>query len=241
MRRTVRLAILALAMGLASACSHLPELPQIPSVGSPRGPEATPGLAPRERVRLAVDLLDQGDEGRAEVELRAVLEEQPTNGAAQRLLQQITEDPHTLLTGTPRAYTVRQGDSMSALADRYLGDALMFYALARYNDLEAPNQLSAGQRLMIPMRPGVTIASASAPAGSTPPGPGSAPLGLRGGDPERANQLRLQGLQQLNTGNVDSAISLLRQAQALDAGNPAIQRDLDRALRLQAALGSGRG
>jgi Flp pilus assembly protein TadD len=66
-------------------------------------------------------------------------------------------------------------------------------------------------------------------------------LPLRGIDPARANQLRLQGLQQLNTGNVESAISLLRQAQALDSENPAIQRDLDRALRLQAALGSGPG
>jgi hypothetical protein len=241
MKGSIRLALMAIAVGFAGACSHLPEMPQMPSM-RPGGPEATPGLSPRDRVRLAVDLLDEGDEQRAEVELRAALEEQPNNGAAQRLLQQITEDPRTLLTGTPRPYTVRQGDSMSALADRYLGDALMFYALARYNDLAAPNQLSAGQRLMIPMRPGVVVASAAAPVESTPP-PAStaAAMPLRGIDPARANQLRLQGLQQLNTGNVDSAISLLRQAQTLDSENPAIQRDLDRALRLQAALGNGPG
>ena len=238
MRGSVRIAMLAIGAALASACSHLPEMPQMPSIS--RGPEATPGLSPRDRVRLAVELLDGGDEQRAEVELRAALEEQPNNGAAQRLLQQITEDPHTLLTATPRPYTVRPGDSMSALAERYLGDALMFYALARYNDLEAPNQLSAGQRLMIPMRPGVTVASASPSEGATPPA-SSAAMPLRTGDPERANRLRLQGLQQLNSGNVDGAISLLRQAQALDAGNPAIQRDLDRAVRLQAALGPNRG
>jgi hypothetical protein len=239
MRFSVRLAMMALAVGLASACSHLPEMPQMPSISS--GPEATPGLSPRDRVRLAVDLLDQGEEARAEVELRAALEEQPNNGAAQRLLQQITEDPRTLLTGTPRAYTVRQGETMSALAERYLGDALMFYALARYNDLDAPNQLSTGQRLMIPMRPGGVVASASAPVDSTPPPASAAAIPLRGIDPARANQLRLQGLQLLNTGNVDGAISLLRQAQTLDSENPAIQRDLDRALRLQAALGSGPG
>lgn len=209
----------------------------MPAVGGRA--DATPGLSARDRVRLAVDLLDRGDERRAEAELRAALQEQPNNGAAQRLLQQITADPHTLLTATPRPYTVRQGDSMSALAERYLGDALMFYALARYNDLEAPNQLAAGQRLMIPMRPGVSVAS-SPSEGAAPPA-STAALALRTGDPEQANQLRLQGLQQLNAGNVDSAIALLRQAQALDVGNPAIQRDLDRALRLQAALGSGRG
>ena len=232
MKTSVRVAMIAIAVGLASACSHLPEMS---SIGRP---EATPGLSPRDRVRLAVELLDGGDERRAEVELRAALEEQPNNGAAQRLLQQITDDPHTLLTATPRPYVVRQGDSMSALAERYLGDALMFYALARYNDLDAPNQLSAGQRLMIPMRPGVTVASASPSEGAIP---STAAIPLRTGDPERANQLRLQGLQHLNAGNVDSAISLLRQAQGLDAGNPAIQRDLDRALRLQAALGPHRG
>jgi hypothetical protein len=232
---------MAIAVGVAGACSHLPEMPQMPSI-STREPAATPGLSPRERVRLAVELLDEGDEQRAEAELRAALEEQPSNSAAQRLLQQITEDPRTLLTATPRPYTVRQGDSMSALAERYLGDALMFYALARYNDLEAPNQLSAGQRLMIPMRPGVVVASAAAPVeGATPPASGAAAMTLRGIDPARANQLRLQGLQQLNTGNVDGAISLLRQAQVLDSENPAIQRDLDRALRLQAALSSGPG
>jgi hypothetical protein len=232
-----RLVLVAAGMCLASACSHLPELPQMPRAG---GPQATPGLSPRERVRLAIEQLDRGEETLAEAELRAALDEQPDNSAARRLLQQITEDPQTLLTGTPRAYTVRQGDSMSALAERYLGDALMFYALARYNGLEAPNQLAAGQRLTIPMRPGVTVASAPAP-GEGAPSPSAPALQLRSGDPERANQLRLQGLQQLNTGNVDDAIALLRQAQSLDQGNPAIQRDLDRAVRLQTALASRAG
>src|SRR5262245_47453733 len=109
MRPFFRFALLALGACLATACSHLPDLPHASNVAQP---EATPGLAPRERVRLAIDLLDNGDESHAEVELRAALAEQPSNGAAQRLLQQITEDPRTLLTATPRPYTVRQGDSM---------------------------------------------------------------------------------------------------------------------------------
>jgi LysM repeat protein len=238
MKDFVRLALIAFGVCLASACSHLPELPQLP--GSVAAPQATPGLSPRDRVRLAADQLDRGDAAHAEAELRAALEEQPNNSAAHRLLQQITDEPQTLLAGTARAYTVRQGDSMSALAERFQGDPLLFYALARYNNLAAPNQLSAGQRLMIPLRPGLTAASVSPSEGGTPP-LSSAAIPLRGGDPDRANQLRLQGLQQLNTGHVDSAITLLRQAQSLDAGNSAIQRDLDRALRLQAALGTNRG
>lgn len=235
----LRLTLMAIGVCFAAACSHMPDLPTMPNVART---EATPGLSARERVSLAIGLLDDGNEEQAGAELRAALEEQPNNRAAQRLLEQITDDPRTLLGGNARPHTVRAGETMSELADRYLGDPLLFYALARYNDLDAPNQLSAGQRLMIPHRPGVTVASAPAPA-ERPPSPSAAPTIAqpRGIDASRANQLRLQGLQDLNAGNVDSAVTLLRQAQMLDDANPAIQRDLDRALRLQAALGGGPG
>jgi hypothetical protein len=65
-----------------------------------------------------------------------------------------------------------------------------------------------------------------------------APPRAAGIDPARAGQLRLQGLQRLNTGDVNGAVTLLRQALSLDEGNPAIQRDLDRAVRMQASLRS---
>lgn len=235
----VRFALMAIGACFATACSHMPDLPITPNAART---EATPGLTPRERVSLAIGLLDDGNDEQAAAELRAALEAQPNNRAAQRLLQQITDDPRTLIGDNARPHIVRAGETMSELADRYLGDPLLFYALARYNELEAPNQLSAGQRLMIPHRPGVTVASAPAPAETapSPATPANAPP-PRGIDANRANQLRLQGLQHLNAGNVDSAVTLLRQAKMLDDANPAIQRDLDRALRLQAALGGGPG
>jgi hypothetical protein len=55
----------------------------------------------------------------------------------------------------------------------------------------------------------------------------------------RANQLRLQALEHLNGGNADRAVALLQEAQRLDAASPTIQRDLNRALRVQAALRGG--
>jgi Tfp pilus assembly protein PilF len=239
MKASIRLTLIALGVALASACSHMPELPHMSTPGHVA--QATPGLSPRERVSLAVGMLDEGNDEQAAAELRAALQEQPNNRAAQRLLQQITEDPRVLLGANAHPYTVRAGETMSELSDRYLGDPLMFYALTRYNGLEAPNQLSAGQRLMIPHRPGVTAASAAAPVESAPPPAPAAIPQPRGIDAARANQLRLQGLQQLNAGNVEAAITLLRQAQMLDDANPAIQRDLNRALRLQAALSGGPG
>jgi hypothetical protein len=242
MRSHLRAFVLVVGALAASACSHLPGMPRAtPSVAA----EATPGLTPRERVRLAVELLDSGDDERASLELNAALADQPDNRSAQRLVNQISADPRTLLQGPDRAYVVRQGETMSELAQRFQGDALLFYALARYNNIEAPNQVAAGQRLTIPLRPGISLASATAPAPLD-----SAPVeGVVAAAPEptptettaRANQLRLEALRLLNTGQVDSAVPLLRRAQTMDPANAAIERDLERAERLQAALGGIRG
>lgn len=231
-----RIAAAALAAISLAACSHLPELPDMTPMASP-----APDAAPRERVRAAIELLDRGDERRARAELAATLEAQPGNVTAQRLMQQIEADPRELLGRESRPYVVRQGETMSQLAERFLGDPLLFYALSRYNGLAAPNQLAAGQTLMIPRR---AVAAAAPPAALRTE---DAPVDVAAAatpaavDPARANRLRLRALQQLNVGQVDSAVALLRQAQQLDAGNAAIQRDLDRALRLQASLRGGAG
>jgi hypothetical protein len=238
MRLNVRAFAAVLGALTIGACSHLPQLPSITG-DAPAAP-----ATPRDNVRNAIELLGQGDEWRARAELRAALNAQPNNVTAQRLMQQLESDPRTLLTGAPRPYIVRPGETMSQIAERYIGDGLMFYALARYNGIDAPNQLAAGQQIMIPRRPGVavqeTAANEVAPPLEPPVASGAA-TPPRSGEASRANALRLQALQQLNTGRVDSAVTLLRQAQSLDANNPAIQRDLARAVRLQASLRSRGG
>lgn len=72
---------------------------------------------------------------------------------------------------------------------------------------------------------------AGRPARATPPRPAASAANL-----VRASQLRAQGLEQLNRGAVDRAIALLQQASQLDPGNALIKRDLDRALRIGAAV-----
>jgi len=227
-----------------SACASLPQIsmPSLPG-STPAAPERA---SAREYVRAAVEELNVGNENSARAELRAAMEMQPGNNAARRLMEQIEGDPREMLGESARTYTVRSGETMSELAGRFLGDPLLFYALARYNGLEAPNQLSAGQTLSIPRRAsaGSTYASAATPSSAPTDRLGSAPTPAAtprppGSDPTRAGQLRLQGLQRLNTGDVNGAVGLLRQALALDSGNPAIQRDLDRALRMQTSLRAG--
>jgi hypothetical protein len=233
------LAILAALM--ASACSHMPSGVHDALQG------ALPANSSEERVHEALALLERGEAEDARRQLEAVLRRDPGNHTAQRLLEQINGDPRAQLGARSRRYVVREGDTMSGLAERYLGDPLLFYALARYNNI-APRDLAAGATLMIPERArapsaaasraptnaALTAAHAPAPPAAITPAP-SVPTNTQAS--ARANQLRLQGLERLNAGDAGGAVALLQQARALDGANPAIQSDLSRAQRIQASLG----
>lgn len=187
---------------------------------------ATPGLNVRDRQRRSVDLLATGQSEQARVELQAVLAEQPGNATARKLLDQIEKDPRVLLGEKNYPYKVRPGESMSVLADRLLGDSLMFYALARYNGISDPSQMEVGRTLLIPgvpRKPAPVVAKPATPVAPTR-------------NPARAAQYRAQALEQMNRGGIHQAATLLRQAQSLDPGNPAIQKDLERAQRIQASV-----
>ncbi len=218
-----------------AACAQAPKggpvtaaSPGATGTAVPTGPVATPGLSARERQNRAVELLATGQGVLARAELLAVLAEHPGNAVARKLLDQIDRDPRELMGDKHYVYKVRPGDSMSSLADRLLGDSLMFYGLARYNNIVDPSQMSVGQVLLIPGVPRKAVPAK--PAAGAPPA--AAPAGQR--NPVRAGQLRGQALEQMNRGAINKAVGLLRQAVALDPGNPVIQRDLDRAVRIQA-------
>lgn len=229
---------LILAMGLAltlAACAQTPtkgpSLLNVPAAATKPAAApaivATPGLAPRERQRKAVELLGTGQSAQARAELVALLDEQPANPVAKKLLDQIDLDPKVLMGEKNYAYKVRPGETFSVLADRLLGDPLMFYGLARYNGVTDPSQAEVGQTLLIPGTPRKV-----APAVATAPKP-AAPLAAAR-DPARAGKLRGQALEQMNRGQINQAVALLRQAQALDPASAVIQKDLDRAQRIQA-------
>jgi hypothetical protein len=227
-----------LAMTLAACATTTPGV--VPTATGPNKVQAapaapvvtaTPGLAARDRQRLAVDLLGDGHSEQARAELVALLSEQPANAVARKLLDQIDRDPRMMLGEKNYPYSVRAGETMSELAGRFLGDPLMFYALARYNNIAAPSQMEVGQSLLIPGVP-----RKAAPVAAKPGAPNAAAQR----NAARAGQLRAQGLDQMNRGAIHQAVVTLRQALQLDPANPAIQRDLDRAVRIQATVRGGR-
>ena len=47
-------------------------------------------------------------------------------------------------------YTVKSGDTLSAIAQRYYGDGNEYMKIARANGIDNPDHIQAGQRLKIP-------------------------------------------------------------------------------------------
>ena len=267
MTRTIRLRnwLTAAAAGaLLQACASAPKVapaptPEpapLPAVAAPAPApaaspfQATPDLAPRDRVMKILTLLNDGQRDQARAEAVELLKQEPGNMLAQSLFDQIDKDPKLLLGEMNFPYRMQPGDSLSILAQRFLGDRFLFYALARYNNIDKPGAAEVGQTILIPGVPNRIPPRAARPArpesdeaaidarlkrnapAPTPPTAPARPVR----DPARAAALRGQALAALNGGAADRAVSLLRQASALDPGSAPIQRDLVRAERILAAM-----
>ncbi|HTK34136.1 MAG TPA: LysM peptidoglycan-binding domain-containing protein [Caulobacteraceae bacterium] len=222
------------ATSLLAACASGPTVVPAPPAPRPAAPVAVqappaPVVPPRERIRRAVDLLSHGQPQPARTELTALLAEQPGDRTAMGLIEQIDRDPRALLGERNYPYKIRPGETLSILAERFLGDPLLFYALARYNGIDAPDTAEVGRTLLIPGTP--KKAAPPPKTATTPPG-AAAP----GANVARADQLRRAALDAMHKGAVDRAVALLEQALALDPPNTLIRADLDRGLRIQASL-----
>jgi Tfp pilus assembly protein PilF len=143
----------------APAPTAAPAAPAAPNALA-AAPQPTPGLGARERFQLAINQLQQGDAAHAAVELKAYLAEVPNSVPAKTLLAQI-ETPIEMLYPADN-FTVQLGrdETLSSLAGVYLGDVLAFYGLARYNNIENPSRLIAGQSIRIPSTPQTLAAQA---------------------------------------------------------------------------------
>ena len=144
-----------------------PALPA-PAVTPPAAPTGPVGPAAQQQAQkialAAAEMLESGNEEPARGELKRALGVDPQNKLALNLSRQMVVDPVATLGRESFAYTVRPSDTMSRIAQRFLGDAYAFYILARYNEIKVPKQVSTGQVIRVP--------------GKAPP-PGAAPAAER--------------------------------------------------------------
>ncbi|RLA45395.1 MAG: hypothetical protein DRR06_07450 [Gammaproteobacteria bacterium] len=148
--------LIFVALPVLVACQSVPvEQParqEQPSVGVDESAFlAEPGLTDQQRLHKAIQLLGLGSESQAEAELQAYLSNVPDSKIARDLLRQINTPLNELYPQEFVEIALENGQSLSTIAQLYLGDALQFYALARYNEIEQPDKTVVGQVVRVPM------------------------------------------------------------------------------------------
>ena len=241
--------ILVVVTALLAGCANQPSAPAAtpapvpapaetpPQPVAPAAPEPSlsPAQAKAQAQKLAleaVDRLQNGDEATARQLLGTAQGLDPTNDIARKMSEQIGADAQKELGAVFFRYTVQRDDSLSKLAQQYLGDRFRFYILAKYNDMASPSRLDAGQVIKIPGKPlpAPPVVPTRAPPGSveTVDAAPSAPVA----EPPAALDNDLVALLQKGrrlqaSGDLQGAYSAFSDAVALAPGNrdSIIQRD----------------
>ncbi len=241
--------MLAIAAALCAACASTPPsepgapgtAPRAPGTTAPAAvpepvapaPAAEPtreSKAQAQRTALeAVDQLQNGDEAAARATLERALSMDPANELAKRLMDQIRADAQRELGSTFFRYTVQPDDSLSKLAQRFLGDRFRFYILAKYNDITNPSRLQTGQTIKIPGTAPPPVAAPARPPETTKPAePAEA---ARPAEPapkvSEAEQLYKQALAQKQAGDLDAAYASLRDATRREPSNATYSKQLE--------------
>ncbi|WP_400194608.1 LysM peptidoglycan-binding domain-containing protein [Lysinibacillus telephonicus] len=73
------------------------------------------------------------------------LKTQPSSGTSKKVKVTVEKQRPTIGKQTPKTYTVVSGDTLWAIAKRYLGDGGKYTELAKVNNLANPNLLRVGQ------------------------------------------------------------------------------------------------
>ena len=202
-----------------------PQQPVAPPV-----PELTPAQAKAAAQKMAieaVDLLQNGDEANARATLEKATGIDPGNDLARKLLDQIKADAQTELGSTFFRYTVQRDDSLSKIAQTYLGDRFRFYILAKYNDIANPSRLAAGQVIKIPGKAPATPPAAARQPPQPAPQPAEPPQAEPEAAPKGASNLMQQGVAQQKSGNLEGAYASFSEAVRTEPGNrdAVLQRD----------------
>jgi hypothetical protein len=138
-----------------------------PIATAPAPPAALSPQDVQRAVATALEALQGGQEDQAEQELRRVLQQEPNHRLAMSLMRQIKDDPQALLGRESFTYRVQPGETLSRIAQRFMNDLHLFYALARYNGIKVPKALAGGQMIRVPGK-APPPSSVSSPAASRP-------------------------------------------------------------------------
>ncbi len=117
-----------------------------------------PGLSAENRLRKVISQLELGEVAIARVELEAYLVEKPDSKVARDLLRQIDLPSHEYYPTESFNVRLTPGDSLSTLAQKYLGTYYQFYGLAKYNSIARPKDLKVGQIVSIPLTESARLA-----------------------------------------------------------------------------------
>src|SRR6185503_6266348 len=133
--------------------------------------EATIESRVAERIRAGRVALARGGQAEARRQFLAALALDPANRAAFDALQSDTKEVPFI------THTVRSGDTLAALAQRYYGDRSRSEVIWETNQLPPNPKLTAGMTLKIPEIPGVPFVHPEArrPVPSTTPPPVATP------------------------------------------------------------------
>jgi LysM repeat protein len=151
----------------------------------------------------------------------------PSNELAKRLVDQIRADAQRELGPTFFRYTVQPDDSLSKLAQRFLGDRFRFYILAKYNDITNPSRLQTGQVIKIPGVAPPPVATPARPSEIAKPAEPAEPAKPAEPKVSEAEQLYTKAMAQTKAGDLDGAYASLRDANRREPTNTTYSKQLE--------------
>lgn len=207
--------------------------PEPPKPAPPPEPQLSPAEKRAQAQKLTLDAIAQlqnGEQPAAQRMLEQALALDPGSDLAKKMMDQIKADPQKELGTVFFRYTVQRDDSLSKIAQQYLGDRFKFHILARYNDIANPSKLAAGQVIKVPGR-GQAVAPKPAAAPADAADEAAKIAAPEAATPRNASMaLMQQGNDLQKAGNLEGAYDAFREAALRDPGNrdAALQRDATR-------------
>ena len=134
-----------------SACATTEE-PATPVVVEPAWKDELRTLSSSQLELNAINALLRNDEEIAARNVEILLEKSPNSKTGLTLEKQIKSDPEEILGTRFVVYPALEGESLMSIAERFTGDPLNFYSLAKFNDISAAEKIPESSLIKVPNR-----------------------------------------------------------------------------------------